>query len=101
MSEPTITLPEPGWDEAGTEFVIKTTEHWVVSVAPMIFNDRICIATPEEHGRFYTAGWCYPREDSVSGLQTMVRALAWDPETEREPEGYLKCAYDRRKGSLL
>lgn len=102
MPLPTLPVPEaPGWTEDGDAFIVKVTEHWIVAVVPHIFNDRIQIATPSEYGVTWTAGWCFPREFHYSTLETVGIAGAWDPETQLEPLGYSKKAYDLRNGSLL
>lgn len=57
----------------------------VVWVLSMIYNDRIVIG-PRESG-FYEHGWCYDK-----GGSAVLAALAWDPRTQDEPEGYKKRA---------
>ncbi len=94
-------IPEPGWTEEGDAFIVKVTEHWIVAVTPMLFNDRIVIASPEEYGRFWTAGFCYSRDFHYSTLETIFAATLWDPETEMQPKCFVKVAYDLRQGSLL
>lgn len=70
--------------------VVKVTEHWLVVVTPMIFNDRVVLAPHDWYGGF-TAGWCYDK-----GPGAMLAALVWDPETEPRPAGFKKEAYDAR-----
>jgi hypothetical protein len=92
MTDPQ-TLPEIGvfYPEQGCT-PIKITENWIVGIMPMIFNDRIVLSEIGEwNGGLYTAGWCYDK-----GPAAVVAAMAWDPESEREPVGYKKRAYDGR-----
>ncbi len=86
-----MKMPEKGWDEKTQSVVVKVTEHWIVSVAPMIFNDRVLLTSREEYPWTWTAGWCYDK-GGAAGLAAAV----WDPETEREPIGYKKVAADAR-----
>lgn len=77
---------------------IKVTEHWVVAVTPMIFNDRVILSARDawEAADGYTAGWCYDK-----GPGAAIAALAWDPEVDREPAGYKKRACDVRPVGIL
>lgn len=84
-----MTLGE--WDDQIQSWVIKRTEHWIVSVTPMIFNDRVLLTSPDEYPLGWTAGWCYDKNGSA-----FLAAYAWDPETESEPQGYKKLAADAR-----
>lgn len=72
---------------------IKTTEHWVVAVMPMLYNDRIVLTTHEawEQETYFIAGWCYDK-----GGAAALAAHAWDPETEQKPVGFKKEAFDAR-----
>lgn len=84
--------PEPGWSSEAETMVVKVTDSWIVSVTPMIFNDRILLARREDWpGRGYTAGFCYDK-----GPAAALAAAVWDPETERYPVGYKKIACDGR-----
>ena len=75
--------------------IIKRTENWIVSVTPMIYNDRVLLTLASEYDNSpypgWEAGWCYDK-----GGAAVLAAVAWDPETEREPLGYKKLAADRR-----
>jgi hypothetical protein len=62
---------------------------WLVQISPMIFNDRL-ILEPENDRGFYDYGWCYPK-----GGAAHLAALAWDPETEGEPVGFIKAVHPR------
>lgn len=77
-------------DRANGCIVVKETERWVVSVLPMIFNDRVVIASPAEYPG-YAAGWCYDK-----GGAAILAALAWDPDVDRRPVGFKKEACDAR-----
>lgn len=83
--------PEVGWDETMQSMVVKVTERFVVSVTPMIFNDRLLLTSRDEYPDTWTAGWCYDK-----GAAAYLAALAWDPEVEREPVGFKKLAADLR-----
>ena len=76
-----------------------------IFVAPMIFNDRIIISPVEDWTTSVTAGWCYDRVEAsdpiAATLRTMAIAAEWDPEVDREPRAYKKCAFDARKGRQL
>lgn len=72
--------------------VVNETDEWIVSVVPMLFNDRVMLTHRDEYPTFATAGWCYDR-----GPSAMLAAKAWNPDVTREPLGYKKCAFDARK----
>lgn len=82
---------EPGYDLETDSVVIKVTEHWVVSVARMMFNDRILLTHRTDWPIEVTAGWCYDR-----GLPATAAAAVFDPENERAPVGFKKLAFDSR-----
>lgn len=67
--------------------VKETTTHYV-DIVPMLFNWRI-VTTPKGQKDTYDRGWCYQGRDSVSAL---LAAMAWDPEVEEEPQGWIKQA---------
>lgn len=81
----------PYWDPEQREFIVQRTDKWVVTVTPMLFNERVCLATHDEHGSFYTAGFCYDKGAAVAA------ALIWDPQTEQRPTGFKKIAFDSRR----
>jgi hypothetical protein len=82
---------ELGWNDEVQTLVVKVTENWIVSVTPMIFNDRVCLASHRDWPWGYTAGWCYDK-----GAAAGLAAQAWDPEKEWEPVGWKKLACDGR-----
>lgn len=84
-------LPALGWNNEVRSQVVKITENWIVMVTPMMFNDRICLASRDEWETGYSAGFCYDK-GGAAGLA----ALAWDPESERDPVGFKKRACDAR-----
>jgi hypothetical protein len=88
MSEP---ASEFEWDDQLRSWIVKRTEHWIVSVTPMMFNDRVCLTSHREYPRTYTAGWCYDKNGSA-----FLAAYAFDPETEHAPVGFKKVAADAR-----
>lgn len=84
------------WDDQMRSAIIKRTEHWIVSVTPMMFNDRVLLTSHEEYPWLWTAGFCYDK-----GGAAYVAAAIWDPETELRPVGYKKVAADGREGVVL
>ena len=89
-------LPEEGWNETIKAHVVTVTEHWVVCVTPMIYNDRVLLCSVRDWDTSIVAGFCYDK-----GAVAAVAALIWDPETQHEPLGHKKVAFDSRKGRLL
>jgi hypothetical protein len=79
------------YDPATAGCIVKRTDEWVVSVIPMIFNDRITFSYAYEYPRTWTAAWCFDK-----GGAAALAAAAWDPDTEHEPVGYKKVAFDAR-----
>lgn len=63
--------------------------HWL-DIVPMLYNHRL-VMTPKDNPRVYDHGWCYP--DLTAALAAL---LAWDPDVQPEPTGYIKRAGDRR-----
>ena len=64
----------------------------MVSVTPMIFNDRVVLTHRRDYPLFVTAGFCYDK-----GGAAMLAALMWNPEETERPLGYKKIAYDARE----
>jgi hypothetical protein len=60
---------------------------WLIDICPMMFGDRL-VLTPETCEHIYDYGWCYPK-----GGAALLAALAWDPEVEAEPGGYIKAIH--------
>lgn len=85
------TAPELGWNDTAQTNVVKVVGEWIVSVTPMIFNDRVLLTHVDEWPLTWTAGWCYDK-----GGVAHLAALAWDVATEHEPKGYKKVAGDQR-----
>ncbi len=82
---------ESQWDENIQSLVIKETDEWIVSVTPMIYNDRVLFSYRSDYPWGCSAGWCYDK-----GGAAILAAVAWDPAAEREPAAYKKCAFDAR-----
>lgn len=87
-----------GWENVG-EFdpnieamVVRRSADWIVSVVPMLFNNRILLSRTDEYPTFWTAGWCYDK-----GPAAPLAAISWNPDIDREPAGYKKLAADSRK----
>ncbi len=80
------------WDPAIGSWIVKETDDWIVSVTPMIFNDRVLFTQRAEYPNFCTAGWCYDK-----GPAAILAAMAWDPDTQHSPVGHKKVAFDARR----
>lgn len=78
------------WNPGAGSFRIKEGDDWVISIMPMIFNDRVIFSYKDEYPN-YSAGWCYDK-----GGAAALAAAAWDPDTQRKPVGYKKEAVDAR-----
>lgn len=83
---------KPHWDEKMQSLVVKEDDEWIVSVSPMMLNDRICLTHRNEYPHSYTAGWCYDQ-----GGSAVLAALVWDHTAEPEPAGFKKKAFDLRE----
>lgn len=57
--------------------------YWI-QVAPQLFNNRI-VMTPFSSPSTYDYGWCYPK-----GPHAILAVVAWDPQTQGEPDGFKK-----------
>ena len=75
----------PYYDENIHSMVYGHYEDLMVSVTPMLFNDRVCVTRAEEYPTAYTAGWCYDK-GGAAGLA----AMAWNPLETDEPVGFKK-----------
>ena len=75
------------WDGHMRGWVIKETEDWYVAVVPMLFNHRIVFGPQVTRTTEYERGWCYP-----SAVPAVIAALAWEPDTQDEPVGFVKRA---------
>jgi hypothetical protein len=79
-----ITLREsPVVDEYGV-VTFAEWDGWLIQTMPMIFNDRL-VLTPKDNLGVYDFGWCFQK-----GAAAVLAALAWNPETEGEPVGFIK-----------
>lgn len=78
-------LPKIGYNATIGGMVVKVTEHFVVAVIQMIYNDRIIVMKGDTWAYQYDAYWCYDK-----GGAAALAAIAWDPETEPEPLGHKK-----------
>ena len=52
---------EPYYDPKMESVVVKKSDNWIVSVTPMIFNDRVLLTTEMDYPYGWTAGWCYDK----------------------------------------
>lgn len=89
-------LPELGENRIIGGVVVKVTDDWIVAVLPQIFNDRIALMSHYEWRHGWTAGYCYDK-----GAAAGLAAEVWDPETQRHPAGFKKCAGDGRPGFAI
>lgn len=64
---------------------------WLVSVSPMLFNDRVLLTRRDQYPHQWVAGFCYPK-----GPAAPLAAMAWDPRTQDHPAGYVRLACDGR-----
>jgi hypothetical protein len=83
-------IPEPYWDKQIQSLVVKESDEWIVSVTPMLCNDRIVFTRRSSYPGCYDAGWCYDK-----GGAAVLAAMVWDPDTQHEPVGYKKAAVPR------
>jgi hypothetical protein len=83
-------LDEPRVDDYGT-VTLGRWGGWIIQVCPMLYSDRL-VLTPERDTMVYDFGWCYPK-----GGAAHLAALAWDPETEGEPVGFIKAIHTRTR----
>lgn len=67
---------------------VKETDTHYVDVLPMIYNWRI-VTTPKVNENIYDRGWCYSGRESS---QAILQAMAWNPEEQAEPDGWVKQA---------
>lgn len=95
MSDFSALVDEFYFDPAIGSLVIKENDLWIVSVTPMIFNDRVLLTYRREYPTAYVSGWCYDK-----GGGAVLAAIAWDPDTEFRPVGFKKEAVDRRNGGV-
>lgn len=81
-------VTEGEYDEKMGSLVVRKIGCWIVSVTPMIFNDRVLLTHVDEYPATVSGGWCYDK-----GGAAMLAALVYNPETEPRPSGYKKEAF--------
>ncbi len=84
----------PYWSEPHRLWVMRESPEWIVSVVPMLVNDRITLVRPEHFETGFTAGFCYDK--SPGCYKAMVAAMTWQIGVRRYPEGLKKIAIDSR-----
>jgi hypothetical protein len=84
-------IAEPYFDEALQSLVVQENDDWIVSVTPMIVNDRVYLTHRSEYPYSATAGFCYDK-----GGAAVLAAAVWDFENEPAPPGHKKVAFDAR-----
>lgn len=82
----------PYFDQETLTLVVNHHGDWMVSVAPMIFNDRVMLTHRDAYPTFVTAGFCYDK-----GGAAPLAAAAWNPLQDFRPVGYKKIAHDARR----
>ena len=70
---------------------------YLIELIPMVYNWRL-VLTPMDLPLCYDAGWCYFGTDEATFERAHAAALAFDPVTQAEPEGYDKALQDRKAG---
>lgn len=68
----------------------------MVSVSPMMFNDRVVLTQRSGYPRTWVAGFCYPKGPAAS-----LAAMAWNPLVTDQPAGFERVAGDERDPSDL
>lgn len=81
----------PYWDNAIESMVYAHHGDWMVSVTPMLFNDRILLAHRDHYPLRWVAGFCYDK-GGAAGLAAQI----WNPLVTHEPLGYKEVAADER-----
>lgn len=82
-------LPSLGADEQVGGSNVKIVGPWLVSVVPMIYNDRVVLTHLCQYPMgLSVGGWCYDK-----GIAAPIAAGLWDPTKDPRPEGYKKEAF--------
>jgi hypothetical protein len=68
----------------------------MVSVSPMLFNNRVLLSRRDAYPARWVAGFCYPK-----GVAASLAANAWDPLTQDYPVGFERLAGDEREPADL
>lgn len=79
----------PYFDGNTASTVVGHYGDWMVSVAPMLFNDRVLLTHRNGYPIFVSAGYCYDKGGSAA-----LAALAWNPLQDDRPVGYKKVAFE-------
>lgn len=91
-----MNADEIRFDEKLQSLVVRKTDEWIVSVTPMIFNDRVLLTSQHQYQDSEypspVGGWCYDK-----GGSAVLAALAWNPDTEDRPVGFKKEAVNSRQ----
>lgn len=82
----------PYWDKNLKTMVYRKDGPWLVSVTPMLFNDRVLLTHESEVERgTCTSGYCYDK-----GPASGMAAMQWNPLEEPRPVGFKKIAFEGR-----
>lgn len=82
----------PYWDEQLLTMVYHKDGPWIVSVTPMIYNDRVLLTHESEVERgTCTSGYCYDK-----GPAAGLAAQLWFPTKQLRPKGFKKIAFEGR-----
>ena len=82
---------DPVWDEHTDGWITRLTDRFVVSWAPMLFNDRLFVTRRSDYPRTWVTAWCFDK-----GPAAALAAAVFDPEVDMEPPGFKKLAFDGR-----
>jgi hypothetical protein len=80
---------EPYYDEKMMSWVVRKDGPWIVSVTPMLYNDRVMLTHERDYPHFATAGYCYDK-----GSAALLAAAIWNPLEEHRPKGPKKVAFE-------
>jgi hypothetical protein len=94
MSDPAGPLHGPGFEAPLGCLYEKVAGPYHICVMPQIFNARLCIARLDrfEWHQGFDCGYDYE-----TMLGALIAAIQWDPETEIEPSGWIRCLNDGRR----
>jgi hypothetical protein len=79
------------YDDRLGSVVVRKDGPWIVSVTPMLFNDRVLLTHEGNYPHFWTSGYCYDKDGSAP-----LAAAMWNPLVDERPKGYKKIAGEDR-----
>lgn len=69
-----------------------TEGEFMVSVSPMLFNDRVLVTHRSQYPLTVAAGFCYPREGGAASVAAALWVEHWDEMDV--PPGFVKEAFN-------